>query len=66
MLLAVFIVIELRVEHPLLQLSLFRNRAFTVSSIVAVVGMFAFLGCLLHRQHVAGPGAAPEARPAPG
>ncbi|WP_167042718.1 MFS transporter [Salinibacterium sp. ZJ454] len=39
-----FVVIELRAPSPLLQLNLFRNRAFTVSSIVAVIGMFAFLG----------------------
>ena len=54
-LLAAFIVIELRVEHPLLQLSLFRNRAFTVSSIVAVVGMFAFLGCCFAASMWLGP-----------
>ncbi|MET1042766.1 MAG: MFS transporter [Microbacteriaceae bacterium] len=39
-----FVAIELRAPSPLLQLNLFKNRAFTVSSIVAVVGMFAFLG----------------------
>ena len=44
LLLIAFVIIELHTESPLLQLSLFRNRAFAVSSIVAVVGMFAFLG----------------------
>ncbi|MFE2728428.1 MFS transporter [Kitasatospora sp. NPDC059327] len=43
-LLVAFAVIELRAESPILDLRLFRNRAFTVSSIVTVVGMFAFLG----------------------
>lgn len=41
---ALFIVVELRVRNPLLQLTLFRNRAFAVASAVTVVGMFAFLG----------------------
>ncbi|MEP9381990.1 MFS transporter [Nocardioides sp. KR10-350] len=43
-LLVAFVVIELRTEVPLLHLDLFKNRAFTVSGIVAVVGMFSFLG----------------------
>ena len=43
-LLAVFVVIETRVEHPLLKLSLFRNVNYSITSIIAVVGMFAFLG----------------------
>lgn len=42
--LAVFILVQRRVANPLLQLDLFRNPAFSVASIVAVVGMFAFLG----------------------
>lgn len=42
--LVAFIVIQRRVGNPLLQLELFRNPAFSVASIVAVVGMFAFLG----------------------
>ncbi|WP_417563106.1 MFS transporter [Microbacterium sp.] len=42
-LLAAFVVIELRTKAPLLHLSLFKNRAFAIGSIVAVIGMFAFL-----------------------
>lgn len=41
--LAAFIVIERRATAPLLHLSLFKNRAFSIGSIVAVIGMFAFL-----------------------
>ncbi|MGW0785027.1 MFS transporter [Streptomyces sp. NPDC002913] len=44
LLLIAFVVIELRTDPPLLELALFRNRAFTISSLVAVVGMFSFLG----------------------
>ncbi len=43
-LLVAFIFIERRVSEPLLRLSLFRNVGFSISSAVAVVGMFAFLG----------------------
>ena len=42
--LAAFIATENRSPAPLLRLDLFRNRAFSVNSIVTVVGMFAFLG----------------------
>ncbi len=42
--LVAFVFIESRVESPILHLDLFRNRAFAVSSIVAIFGMFAFLG----------------------
>jgi MFS family permease len=42
--LAAFVVAELRVKSPLLRLALFRNRSFAVASLVAVIGMFAFLG----------------------
>ena len=42
--LALFVVVERRAATPLLELSLFRNRAFSVASVVTVVGMFAFLG----------------------
>ncbi|MFC5664417.1 MFS transporter [Kitasatospora misakiensis] len=42
--LAGFVVAELRVASPLLRLDLFRNRSFAVASVVAVVGMFSFLG----------------------
>lgn len=43
-LLAAFVLAELRAKSPLLRLDLFRNRSFAVASAVAVVGMFAFLG----------------------
>lgn len=42
--LAAFVFAESRARSPLLRLDLFRNRAFAVASVVAVVGMFAFLG----------------------
>ncbi|MER6086161.1 MFS transporter [Streptomyces sp. NPDC001833] len=42
--LAAFVLAERRAKSPLLRLDLFRNRAFAVASVVAVVGMFAFLG----------------------
>jgi len=42
--LVAFVVVESRASTPLLDLSLFRNRAFSVASVVTVVGMFAFLG----------------------
>jgi hypothetical protein len=42
--LGLFVAIERRVDKPLIQLSLFSNRVFTVSAIVTVLGMFAYLG----------------------
>lgn len=42
--LVAFVVVERRAATPLLNLDLFRNRAFSVASVVTVVGMFAFLG----------------------
>ena len=42
-LLTAFVIIELRTKVPLIQLSLFKNRSFAITSIVAVTGMFAFL-----------------------
>jgi MFS family permease len=42
--LALFVVLELRVDKPLIQLHLFANRMFTVSAVVTVLGMFAYLG----------------------
>ncbi|WP_448628588.1 MFS transporter [Geodermatophilus sp. URMC 64] len=42
--LAAFVVVERRAATPLLDLDIFRNRAFSVASVVTVVGMFAFLG----------------------
>jgi MFS family permease len=41
---AVFVAIERRVDRPLIRLDLFSNRMFTVSAVVTVVGMFAYLG----------------------
>ena len=41
---ALFILAERRVRSPLLRLDLFANRSFAIASIVAVVGMFSFLG----------------------
>ena len=41
---ALFVRAEARAGSPLLRLGLFRNRGFAVASVVAVVGMFAFLG----------------------
>jgi hypothetical protein len=39
-----FVVAERRVRSPLLRLDLFANRSFAIASVVAVVGMFSFLG----------------------
>lgn len=41
---AVFVVIERRVDRPLIRLELFSNRVFAVSAVVTVIGMFAYLG----------------------
>jgi MFS family permease len=41
---AVFVTVERRVDRPLIRLDLFSNRMFTVSAVVTVVGMFAYLG----------------------
>jgi len=41
---ALFVHAESRAKSPLLRLDLFRNRSFSIASIVAVVGMFSFLG----------------------
>jgi len=43
-LLPLFVVAELRSPAPLLNLSLFRNRSFSVAAVVAVIGMFSFVG----------------------
>ena len=40
----VFVYVERRVDKPLIQLELFSNRMFTVSAVVTVLGMFAYLG----------------------
>lgn len=43
LLLIAFVIIETRTSQPLIQLSLFKNRAYSITGIVAVTGMFAFL-----------------------
>jgi hypothetical protein len=42
--LVLFVMAENRAAAPLLNLELFRNRAFTIASIATVIGMFCFLG----------------------
>jgi MFS family permease len=42
-LLTAFVMIEARSKTPILQIGLFRNRAFAVASLVTVLGMFGFL-----------------------
>lgn len=42
-LLVLFVVIEMRTEHPIIHLSLFQNSAYSITGVVAVTGMFAFL-----------------------
>lgn len=42
--LVAFVLIEHRSASPILNLDLFRSRAFSVTSVVTVVGMFSFLG----------------------
>jgi MFS family permease len=42
--LVLFVVAERRAGSPLLRLDVFANRGFAVASVVAVVGMFSFLG----------------------
>ncbi|MDF6045442.1 MFS transporter [Streptomyces sp. JH14] len=53
--LAGFAVVELGAESPIFDLKLFRNRAFTVSSVVAVIGMLAFLGACFAMSMWMGP-----------
>ncbi len=40
----IFVLIERRVDRPLIRLELFSNRIFAVSAVVTVIGMFAYLG----------------------
>ena len=42
--LVLFVIIVQRVDKPLIQLDLFNNRMFTVTAVVTVLGMFAYLG----------------------
>lgn len=41
---ALFVVVERRVDRPLIRLELFSNRVFTISAVVTVIGIFAYLG----------------------
>jgi len=43
LLLVAFVVIETRTRQPLIHLSLFKNSAYSITGVVAVTGMFAFL-----------------------
>jgi len=42
--LTLFVIVERRSEAPLLRLDFFYNRNFAVTSLVTIIGMFAFLG----------------------
>ncbi|WP_018772874.1 MFS transporter [Arthrobacter sp. 131MFCol6.1] len=42
-LLVAFVIIETRTRQPLIHLSLFKNSAYSITGVVAVTGMFAFL-----------------------
>ncbi|MFE5212188.1 MFS transporter [Streptomyces sp. NPDC056600] len=53
--LAAFVVVELGARSPIFDLKLFRNRAFTVSSLAAVIGMLAFLGACFTTSMWLGP-----------
>ncbi|WP_081237997.1 MFS transporter [Streptomyces viridosporus] len=53
--LAAFVLVELGASSPIFDLKLFRNRAFTVSSVVAVIGMLAFLGACFATSMWLGP-----------
>ncbi|WP_432102216.1 MFS transporter [Streptomyces sp. bgisy091] len=53
--LAAFAVVELGADSPIFDLTLFRNRAFAVSSLVAVIGMLAFLGACFATSMWLGP-----------
>lgn len=41
---ALFVLVERRVDRPLIQLDLFTNRIFAITAVVTVIGMFAYLG----------------------
>ncbi|MFD0226786.1 MFS transporter [Streptomyces hirsutus] len=53
--LVAFVLIERRADSPILNLTLFKDRAFTVGSIVAVIGMIAFLGACFATSMWLGP-----------
>lgn len=53
--LAGFVLVEVGAKSPIFDLTLFRNRAFMVSSVVAVIGMLAFLGACFATSMWLGP-----------
>lgn len=53
--LAGFVLVEVGAASPIFDLTLFRNRAFSVSSAVAVIGMLAFLGACFATSMWLGP-----------
>ncbi|MGW6209757.1 MFS transporter [Streptomyces sp. NPDC055089] len=53
--LAGFVLVEVGAASPIFDLTLFRNRAFAVSSAVAVIGMLAFLGACFATSMWLGP-----------
>lgn len=53
--LAGFVLVEVGAVSPIFDLTLFRNRAFAVSSAVAVIGMLAFLGACFATSMWLGP-----------
>ncbi|WP_369199271.1 MFS transporter [Streptomyces sp. PU-14G] len=55
MVLAAFVVVEMGAESPIFDLRLFRNRAFSVSSAAAVIGMLAFVGACFATSMWLGP-----------
>jgi MFS family permease len=53
--LAAFVAIERKAASPILKLDLFRNRAFSVTNLVAVISMFTFLGTCFSTSMWIGP-----------
>lgn len=53
--LAAFVAIERRASSPILRLSLFRNRAFSVTNLIALISMFTFLGTCFSTSMWIGP-----------
>jgi MFS family permease len=53
--LAAFVLIERRAAAPILNLALFKNRAFAVTNAVAVISMFTFLGACFTTSMWLGP-----------
>jgi MFS family permease len=54
-LLIAFVVIERRAASPILNLHLFKNRAFSVTNLVAVIAMFEVIGCCYANSMWLGP-----------